>query len=168
MRWMLAIAAAGLLAGCAQQRMEEAKAAQAQASALCHQIPEQQGSTLRRANCLIAARDQYFAIVAPGDADLLAVVDAEQQKMADDVDAGRMSIPDYRVAVARAVAQASSESQARRRQNMMAQAAVLAATPQPAFQAPTYQAPLYQAPAIPQPVTCNSYAMGNNVQTTCH
>ena len=157
------VAAAGLLVGCAEQRMEEARAARDQAMVSCHRIPEQQGSTLRRANCLVAARDQYFAVVAPGDTDLLAVVDEEQQKMAGDVDAGRMSIPDYRVAVAKAVAQASSESQARRRQNMMARAAVLASMP-----LPVYQPPVYQPPIIPQPVTCNSYAMGNNVQTTCH
>ena len=95
------------------------------------------------------------------------MLDAEQMKMAGQVDAGTLSIPDYRIAMAKAGSETFSDARSRDQQDRQARAAraaaILAAMPPPQ---PGYQPQPYLAPPL-RPVTCNSFGTGSMVTTTC-
>ena len=97
--------------------------------------------------------------------DLEELQDAEQLKLAEEVDAGKISPADARIQAAQIHTQVTSESEGRRHQRAMDAAAILAATPTPQ---PVALLQPYQFPT-PRPISCNSNAWApGQVTTTCN
>lgn len=156
------------LTGCAATRLQEAKDQKAAADKVCaakhHPV---KGDFVGTVSCIIASRDAYIETADPQDNDLEQLQDAEEMKLAEEVDAGTLSPADFHVQFARIHSDLTNQSRERKQQGAIAAAEVMQAMPQPVYQAP-YQAQTPYVIEPPRSVTCDSTSLvPGYVSTTC-